>query len=309
MTTASKILVDVNIYFLFPVGLALNIVTMIVFHKTMNQKSITRFFLTQLIISSMITSIMFEIYYIHINHYLASKACHILKFLFDTSLLWTAVCVFFTLLVRYLEMKSIHVKLFNTWRFYASFNVMVILVSACVHSVVLISAEIDVLRPNESLNNFLDCHVYSKTSLLLIDSIEILIDLSIPLSSNFVLTCMISRKIIESKVNLSKSMRSRNNLNREWRFVRNLQVFNVVNVLIIPVVAFRVYKHVYIENSLGDDLVTRSANEISMFMETLGHFLIALRFFMPAIVNMAVNHLFRKNLVKMVSFKKKEVFV
>ena len=140
----------------------------------------------------------------------------------------------------------------------------------------------------------------SVQNLLTIDLIQIIIDTLLPTIINSLLVCLISHKIISSKNSLRKSNTIKSNSKKECRYVRNLQAFNLLTLFTLPVIFIRLYKHLHIKNSLS----INSTNLDFTLVETIGHFLKALRFLLPILYNFMVNQLHRKKLATMLSIEK-----
>ena len=136
----------------------------------------------------------------------------------------------------------------------------------------------------------------------MIDALQIVIVFGIFMVLNFIMICLISRKIISSKNNVNRLDKQRKRLDKEKRFIRNLQIFNLLNFLTLPLILIRVYKHLYMSNTLNNN--DPSADNYYFLLETIAHFLKSLRFLMPSLFNFMINQLYRKNLAKMISFDK-----
>jgi hypothetical protein len=298
----TEILIFLNIFVLFPIGVLLNVLTIAITCKNRehkNQDKETNYFLRFVLINNIVSLIAYELYYIQINFYNENGACFIMQFLSDCFMLTILIGLFMLYLNKYLQLRQVYISMFKNLKFYFIFAVIVTVFSSLLNSSSIAFAVLNKIQ-NDSLNSYLDCKVYSVQNLLTIDLIQIIIDTLLPATINFLLVCLISHKIISSKNSLRRSNTIKSDSKKEWRYVRNLQAFNFLNLFTLPVIVIRLFKHLHIKNSLS----INSTNVDFTLVETIGHFLKSLRFLLPTLYNFMVNQLHRKKLATMLSIEK-----
>ena len=191
----------IHFYIITPLGIFLNLVSIIIIYKKIFKGSISKYFYIIYLFNVNVSLIFSFIYYKTLQIYSNKYFCHILQFLTNVILQWNYFSLILMNIDRLYRMKRYKyeflkdkIKIFKAYLLFYLFTILLNMYQ-------LILGRLN-FNKNTNLvqtNYSLDCQVYNRDNLLYNDYIELLLNMILPFSLLIVLNIMESRALIESK--------------------------------------------------------------------------------------------------------------